>query len=1017
MRAGLLLLVACSSAVTSVTTSPAPSPVVSHAPPPSPIAADVLARAVHARWLGAADPAALRDAADVDGLAELGRAELAANHAAAADRAFAAAVTRAERDGRGHWVWPRSFLTRVGHFQFTPDGRWLVSGDAEGRVDIWDVASMHVVRSFATSGYARSFAVSHDGKWLATCLETTQIWDLETGAVIAQLPFDNTVTWSSRDHLIATRDVGFADYDVATKKTITVDGDKLRRIVAANGKLFAVGELYTTIYDDEQLVRTGTLKFSRPIENIARIGDDAYVSTTDQGLIWHDLAGHVRHEVAGRWYTLAASTDLVATTTYQGTLELYRDGKLVHTLSAAGRNSDEIAFHPRGAILAAAGHEGANLWNAATGKHIMSLVDTTPSAASLAFDASGERLAVGSGRGHVAVWSLATGTVETLTVRPTDYVEHLAFAPDGSLATSSAQANPVGRAQSTLVVFDRNGKRLWWRDHERTSYLGYRPGTQTLATVQLVTRNTGYLANGLVLWKPDGTIERTIDVDANRAFEWRDTNTFLGSTTSALLSIPLDGAPASSFALRYYHGAMHPGGRLLASAIDDGKIAIWDVARAQPTSVVFEDVGGTQTLAWTPDGKTLVTAGSDTVSLWDHTTGARFARLVGPTQIHAVAIRPDGRVIAVGYRDGRVILWSIATGTQIATLQSTGELSAFVVTPDGAIDGTPDDALAWRAGTHVLPARSVFSRQRVPNLLATRMAQLPHDDVPRAHLAGSAPPPPLPRCMPEAEPNQRRVRSAHVTDDGKHVHVCVDHWNYTRNRILLRRPAMCFDVDLATGKYEPTKATVAEALGEEPPARTASLVNDDSTARICERGVCRDIAIKALEARISVHAGENYLAAAYELPDTGRAAVLVYEIATGRRLSQLISEADATYTFLDDTLLAGSSLIDIHTGRAVASVKLHDTSASPTKVAGSVWAFADATGAVVLQNVKTGRVAGRLTLPPRACTADGNANCRELTMLAAGPNLIVLPVVRPGDVMVVDQKGKLLADHHLPVCQ
>ena len=39
-------------------------------------------------------------------------------------------------------------------------------------------------------------------------------------------------------------------------------------------------------------------------------------------------------------------------------------------------------------------------------------------------------------------------------------------------------------------------------------------------------------------------------------------------------------------------------------------------------------------------------------------------------------------------------------------------------------------------------------------------------------------------------------------------------------------------------------------------------------------------------------------------------------------------------------------------------------------------------------------------------------------MLAAGSSkLVILPSVRPGDVMVVDLDGKLLADHHLPLCQ
>jgi WD40 repeat protein len=999
--------------VTPVTTAP-PTSRVTEAPA---ITNDALVDAIHARWMGAADPVALRGASDVDALAELGRAELAANHPAAADRAFAAALASAS--GQGQWVWPRTFLSRISHLEFTRDGRWMITGDADGRVDIWDVASMHVVRSFPTNGYARWFSVSHDAKWLATSYEGTRIWDLETGAVIAEWPSNASVAWTSRDHLIIARDLAFTDYDVATKKSREVERDKINRVVATAGKLFVLGEVEATVYDEDTLEAVGTIKFSRAIDNLVHLGGDAFVSTTDQQLIWHDLAGKVKHEESGRWYALAALGDTVAATTYQGDLQIYRGGKLVKTLIEAGRNSDVLAFHPRGKVLAAAGYDGGAVWHIDTGKPIASLVSGPPSASALAFDASGERLAVGSGRGHLAVWTLATGAVSTMTVRPNDYLEYVAFGPDGSLATSSVQANPVARAQSTIVVFDRDGKRTWWRDTERTLFLGYRPGTPMLSSVQLVTRANGYLANGLVLWKPDGAIDRTLDVDTNRAFEWTDTNTFVGSNTSEHMTMRLDGSPPTSFPLRYFHGAMQPGGTLLATSIDDGKIAIWDAATNRPAGVVFDDVAGLDSITWTPDGKTLATASYDTVSLWNHATGARLAKLVGPTQIHAVAIRPDGRVIAVGYRDGRVILWSVATGAQIATLQSTGELSAFVVTPDGAIDGTPDDALAWQVGTHVLPARTVFARQRVPNLLATRIAQIPHDDAPRAHLAGSAPPPAPARCVPMVEAGQRAVRSSRISADEQHVHLCVDYFDYGRNRTIMRRPAMCFDVDLATGKYEPAKPSVAEALGEQPSTRTAKLVNNDATARICDAGVCRDIAIKELDGHVSLSDGDNYIAASYHIRDTDREAVLVYEIATGKRTTQFISSGGSSISFVDDTLLEnGTDLVDVHKGRKFATVPISVVMAPPAKVAGNVWAFVDVTGDIILQNVKTGRVTGRFTLPKSACTNEsGNTNCRELSMLAAGPNLAVLPAVRPGDVMVVDQKGKLVADHHLPICQ
>ena len=86
-----------------------------------------------------------------------------------------------------------------------------------------------------------------------------------------------------------------------------------------------------------------------------------------------------------------------------------------------------------------------------------------------------------------------------------------------------------------------------------------------------------------------------------------------------------------------------------------------------------------------------------------------------------------------------------------------------------------------------------------------------------------------------------------------------------------------------------------------------------------------------------------------------------------------------------------------------------------------VWAFNDWDSTkIVLQNVRTGRVVKTLELPKKACTNEPDSefvSCDGITMLAAGSKLVILPAVRPGDVMVVDQSGKLLADHHLPRCQ
>jgi hypothetical protein len=69
-----------------------------------------------------------------------------------------------------------------------------------------------------------------------------------------------------------------------------------------------------------------------------------------------------------------------------------------------------------------------------------------------------------------------------------------------------------------------------------------------------------------------------------------------------------------------------------------------------------------QGVAFTPDGRALVTAADDGLRLWTLAPHHRRVRTVGDARrLTTVAVSPDGRVLASGGADGLVRLWDVRT--------------------------------------------------------------------------------------------------------------------------------------------------------------------------------------------------------------------------------------------------------------------------------------------------------------------------------------------------------------------
>ena len=82
--------------------------------------------------------------------------------------------------------------------------------------------------------------------------------------------------------------------------------------------------------------------------------------------------------------------------------------------------------------------------------------------------------------------------------------------------------------------------------------------------------------------------------------------------------------------------------------------------------------GEVVSVAFSPDGKWLATAGSDAaIKIWDTKTGRELKTLRGHTQaVAAIAFSPDGKILGTASDDRTIKIWDVESGKELCTLDA-----------------------------------------------------------------------------------------------------------------------------------------------------------------------------------------------------------------------------------------------------------------------------------------------------------------------------------------------------------
>ncbi len=552
----------------------------------------------------------------------------------------------------------------------TPDGRWIVSGAADGWLRAWDLEQGGTSRTWRGHLAAiKGIAVWPDGRRAisASADRTLKVWNLERGVETAVLKghiYEVTGVALLPDGLraiSASADSTLKVWD--TSATLPTKREALQTLQGRGGPVWAVAVL-----------PDGGRAISASADGAVRLWD------LERASVLHTFTGHESEVYAvtttpdGRW-AISGSADRTVKV-----WDLERGG-LVRTMRGHTAPVHAVAVTADEQwIISAAGDGMLKIWDLTRGDERYTLSDHQDAVYAVVTTPDGRAIS-GSADQTIRVWDLERGAgLHTLTGHRSA-VNAVALLPDGERAVSASKDGTIKLwnlkwTQTMLRVLPGHPREI----HALT-VIG--DGRRILSASRDHTLKVWDLEQGVELCTLSG---HRAPVTAVAAFADRK-RAISGSADRTLILWDLDSGP-----LRMLTGhqsaitavSVLPDDRHALSASKDGALNIWDVEQAECLNLAEHNspiwaIAVARAKPWvilgTADGN---------IRVWDVVQRAEVYTLQGHRKaVLTVAVTPDGRYALSGSEDHTIKVWHLERQQALATFTGESAMLACAIAPDG----------------------------------------------------------------------------------------------------------------------------------------------------------------------------------------------------------------------------------------------------------------------------------------------------------------------------------------------